>query len=196
MIWLLILAQFSLPQPVSWKLSASDSPVGLISPDRRYTVRFALTVGPDGKVKGCQIETTSGNRGLDSHTCRVASRRLKFRAAKSVDGSASYGVVRRTFSWWVGNNVPPSAPPLAELYLTVPSLPQTMTAPISVELKFAVDATGRVSNCEAADTKSLFALAKTGCEELLRRFKPPPAVNADGVPVPSVQGAAVLFRKG
>lgn len=45
-----------------------------------------LTVGTNGRVVGCDVQTSSGNKDLDDTTCRIARSRVKFSPALDQDG--------------------------------------------------------------------------------------------------------------
>jgi hypothetical protein len=104
-------------------------------------------------------------------------------------------VIRTTINWWTGGGTPLRTKPVADLYVTIPNFPRGAKPPADVALKFAVDATGRVSDCERAEADRPAAIVKLACEQLVASFRPPPAVDGTGVPVPSVQGAKVLLQK-
>lgn len=194
MLWVMIAAQLSEPVGIGGTVSASDAPVHLITENRLQRVSIALTVKPDGKTQSCSIEVSSGNPKLDTYTCNLISRRARFRAATSSNGTPSYGIFRQTMSWWVGNGMPPKVRPPADLYLTVLKLPGEAKSPVTLQVRAEVDAVGRVSHCEPIDQKLSAGFAGVACEQLLKSFKPKPARNYEGTAVPSVQNATVLFE--
>ncbi|MEJ5975173.1 TonB family protein [Novosphingobium sp. PS1R-30] len=64
-------------------------------------VVVALTVGVDGRVKGCRIHRASRDSQADQITCRLATERFRFRPATDATGRASESV----FGWqqrWFG----------------------------------------------------------------------------------------------
>lgn len=46
-----------------------------------------LTVGTNGRVTDCVVETSSGNRDLDDTTCRIAKSRVRFTPAQDQNGN-------------------------------------------------------------------------------------------------------------
>jgi protein TonB len=65
-------------------------------------VVIALTVGPDGRVKGCRVASPSRDPEADRITCRLATERFRFRPATDAAGNpvtATYGWRQE---WWVG----------------------------------------------------------------------------------------------
>ena len=194
MFWVLIAAQISPPQGVGGVIRAADAPLHLLREDRAQSVRFAITVTPDGKIQSCDVEVSSGNSKLDSYTCKLVSQRAKFGPAVSFDGRATYGVHRQTVTWSLSR---PSGSFLrpAELYLTVRTLPSGLKAPVYVDVKFEHDLTRGISNCQATDASTSAAVADIACVQLLRDYKAKPARTAEGKPVSSVQTAVVMLEQ-
>jgi protein TonB len=69
--------------------SADDYPASAQSSGAEGTVRASLTIGPDGRVTGCNIIQSSGNGSLDSTTCNILRRRAKFTPARDSSGNAT-----------------------------------------------------------------------------------------------------------
>ncbi len=61
-------------------------PQSAIRAEAQGRVVARLTVGTDGRVSGCDVQTSSGNSDLDSTTCRIARSRVKFTPAKDENG--------------------------------------------------------------------------------------------------------------
>lgn len=196
MFWLIMTAQLSAPAPANprW-FTAHDVPIKELKPNVLGTVKYGLTVAPDGKIQDCRIELSSRNPQLDSHTCTVAKRRAKFRAARGTSGNPVYGVYRTGTNWWIGDGYPPTTTPIADLELTVVSLPSRTKSPTFIRVMFAVDTGGRPSSCVAENTKDHPSLVKVACDQLMKSFTAIPAKTAAGNPVESIQTGAVLFRK-
>lgn len=70
----------------SW-ISTDDYPSRALREEKSGTTRFRLEIGPDGRVTGCTITSSSGTPELDETTCRLAPRRAgKFKPAIGTDG--------------------------------------------------------------------------------------------------------------
>ncbi|MET0588735.1 MAG: TonB family protein [Novosphingobium sp.] len=69
--------------------------------DGSYVI-VALTVGTDGRVKGCRIVTASRDSEADRITCRLATERFRFRPATDAAGSPVASVYGWRQEWWVG----------------------------------------------------------------------------------------------
>ena len=81
--------------------SARDYPEGTREKRLGDYVIVALTVGTDGRVKGCRIHRPSRDSQADQITCRLASERFRFRPATDAAGRA----VESIFGWqqrWFG----------------------------------------------------------------------------------------------
>ncbi len=55
-----------------------DYPPEALRRGQQGTVRFAVTVGTNGRVTECTITRSSGHEQLDEGTCRLARRKLRF----------------------------------------------------------------------------------------------------------------------
>src|SRR5947209_6876137 len=120
------------PSNVYTLFTADDVPVALLPLNRQQAVGIALVAGPDGKVRSCNIEETSGNPTLDNYTCSLAARRAKFRP------SPTYFVERTYVYWWNGDGYPPKSN-YANLVVTVAALPAKLHSPVLVHVLFGVD---------------------------------------------------------
>jgi protein TonB len=67
-------------------LSADDYPASAQSAGAEGTVQASLTIGPDGRVVGCNVTRSSGNSSLDGATCNILRRRAKFTPARDSNG--------------------------------------------------------------------------------------------------------------
>lgn len=191
MLWLVLAAQLASTHSSKPKLRSlvgpGDVPVALITPNKLETVGVAVTVGPDGKIRSCNVKASSGNSKLDSYTCNLLARRAKFAPAPT------YLVERTHLDWWVGNGYPPKST-YADLYVTVAGLPAGLHSPVTVDLDFNVDQAGNISGCRASDEHQPAIVVPTACAQLTKRFKPRPVRADDGNLVSSRQDATVVFE--
>ena len=81
--------------PGSWA-TPNDYPSRALREEREGTSGFRVTIDADGKVANCQITSSSGHADLDEATCKLVSRRARFR--KPSDG---YGSVYSNRVRWV-----------------------------------------------------------------------------------------------
>jgi protein TonB len=82
--------------------SARDFPNATRDLRNGSQVVIALTVGSDGRVKGCRVVSPSRDPEADRITCRLATERFRFRPATDAAGNpvtATYGWRQE---WWVG----------------------------------------------------------------------------------------------
>src|SRR3954468_9714191 len=69
--------------------SADDYPAAASAANAEGTAQAQLTIGPDGRVVGCNLIRSTGNNALDSATCNILRRRAKFTPARDSNGSAT-----------------------------------------------------------------------------------------------------------
>jgi protein TonB len=67
--------------------SEDDYPASAQSAGAEGTVVASITIGPDGRVAGCNVTRSSGNSALDSTTCNIIRRRAKFTPARDSNGN-------------------------------------------------------------------------------------------------------------
>jgi len=73
--------------------SADDYPAAAQAAGAEGTAQAELTVGPDGRVVGCNLIRSTGNSSLDSATCNILRRRAKFTPARDSNGQATTDTV-------------------------------------------------------------------------------------------------------
>jgi protein TonB len=67
--------------------SNDDYPSEAIAAEAQGTAQAQLTIGPDGRVVGCNLIRSTGNNALDSTTCNILRRRVKFTPARDSNGN-------------------------------------------------------------------------------------------------------------
>jgi protein TonB len=72
---------------VRTSFSDEDYPASAIAAGAQGTAQARLTIGPTGQVVGCELVQSTGNGALDSTTCNVLKRRVKFTPAKDSNGN-------------------------------------------------------------------------------------------------------------
>ena len=74
-------------------ISPDDYPAAAAGTGARGIVDFTLTIGPDGRVIGCNINKSSGSSALDAATCNILKRRAKFTPARDSNGQPTTDTV-------------------------------------------------------------------------------------------------------
>jgi protein TonB len=69
--------------------SDSDYPASAQAAGAQGTAQAQLTIGPDGRVVGCNLVRSTGNGALDTATCNILRRRAKFTPAHDSSGAAT-----------------------------------------------------------------------------------------------------------
>jgi len=67
--------------------SGDDYPASAQAAGAEGTAQAQLTIGPDGRVTGCNLIRSTGNSALDSATCNILRRRAKFVPARDSNGN-------------------------------------------------------------------------------------------------------------
>lgn len=73
--------------------SADDYPASAQAAGAEGTAQAELTIGPDGRVVGCNLTRSTGNSALDSATCNILRRRAKFTPARDSNGNPTSDTV-------------------------------------------------------------------------------------------------------
>ncbi|MFL6731427.1 MAG: energy transducer TonB [Sphingomicrobium sp.] len=73
--------------------SADDYPAAAQAAGAEGTAQAQLTIGPDGRVVGCNLTRSTGNSSLDSATCNILKRRAKFTPARDSNGQPTTDTV-------------------------------------------------------------------------------------------------------
>ncbi|MEO5641554.1 MAG: TonB family protein [Sphingomicrobium sp.] len=74
------------PEQIAGSIGDADYPKAALVDRAEGMVVFAFTVTPDGRLANCRISRSSGNRVLDEATCRLATRRFRFRPGRDTAG--------------------------------------------------------------------------------------------------------------
>jgi protein TonB len=69
--------------------NGDDYPASAQASGAEGTAQATLTIGPDGRVTGCNLIRSTGNGALDSATCNILRRRAKFVPARDSSGNAT-----------------------------------------------------------------------------------------------------------
>lgn len=72
--------------PASWA-SPDDYPSASLRNEEQGTTSFRVEIGTDGKVTSCAVTKSSGFPALDETTCKLVTRRARFKPAKDTSGN-------------------------------------------------------------------------------------------------------------
>ncbi len=79
--------------------SGDDYPASALDNEEQGTVGVRLAIGPNGRVTGCDVTSSSGSRTLDSATCRILRSRARFTPATDSTGNATTGSFSQRITW-------------------------------------------------------------------------------------------------
>ena len=102
--------------PLANYVSEDDYPAAAIRSGAQGIVYFRLSVAPDGRVQGCAVTRSSGYDLLDSTTCRLMVRRVRFTPAIDPQGRPRVGEHEGYIEWRLPE------PPLPQTPLPEPAV--------------------------------------------------------------------------
>jgi protein TonB len=79
--------------------SSADYPSRALRLEEQGTTSFTVTVDTEGKVADCRITGSSGFDDLDETTCRLITRRGRFKPALDSNGNPMTGTWSRSVKW-------------------------------------------------------------------------------------------------
>lgn len=91
-------AAVPLGSPGRWATSA-DYPAAELRREIEGTARFRVTIGTDGRVRNCEIVSSSGSPGLDRATCENVAKRARFKPATDETGATVSGTYSNAIRW-------------------------------------------------------------------------------------------------
>jgi protein TonB len=84
--------------PATW-IEKSDAPKSVRKLHVQGTLRFTLSIDPQGKIVDCVVDQSTGNIDLDAATCEALKRRGRFIPAKDADGMPTSGSYHSLANW-------------------------------------------------------------------------------------------------
>lgn len=91
---------------ISGSLGPEDYPPSAFEARVTGTVGLRFVVTPNGRVSDCTVSRSSGSAALDSTTCRLITRRLRYRPARNAEGRPIAEVIRGQHEWVIGPDRP------------------------------------------------------------------------------------------
>ena len=91
--------------------SSDDYPAAALRAEEDGRNLIRIEVGPDGRVYGCTVVESTGSRALDSASCRLVSRRARFRPARDSRGNPVHDTVIASIVWQIPEDVPDKVKP-------------------------------------------------------------------------------------
>jgi periplasmic protein TonB len=80
-------------------IRSDDYPQSAIENDEQGTTAVRLTVGPNGRVSGCSVTSSSGSRALDNATCSILTRRARYSPAQDSNGNPVTATTSGRVTW-------------------------------------------------------------------------------------------------
>lgn len=166
------------------------------------TVRFEVSVRPNGRVESCRITGSSGSSTLDGATCAIMVDRGRFTPARDATGQRVPDRFAARIDWVLP---PESSPPadhararanLATYISNNDYPPEALRLGQQGTVGFDLDVSqeGRVTYCHVTRSSSSESLDLTTCRIMLERAEFTPARDDQGNPVPDRVSARITWR--
>jgi TonB family protein len=85
-------------------VGVEDYPSGALSANEQGAVGFHFWVGTDGKANQCVVVQSSGSNSLDSTTCAIVNRRVRYIPAKDASGQSIRSLIYAVLVWAIPTN--------------------------------------------------------------------------------------------
>ena len=82
---------------------AADYPAAALQRHEQGSVTVNLTVGVLGRVRACDVASSSGSRVLDQTSCQILRSRASFTPARDSQGNPTVDTVRQEIRWVLRN---------------------------------------------------------------------------------------------
>ncbi|WP_052757577.1 energy transducer TonB [Sphingobium chungbukense] len=151
--------------PGNW-FHDKDYPISERAKGVSGTTSFKLLIGDDGRVKDCNVESSSGSPVLDETACTLLKERASFFPAKDRRGKPVNGTYNGRISWRLPIHSAISMPP-----------PQTLTVTVDISKDDVVE---KCSFEKSGD----FTLPVDPCLRFPVGSKGPPYAGKNGLPFP------------
>jgi hypothetical protein len=199
MLILLAASQLASPAPIQFDkwFSDDDYPSELLNSNETAFLTVTQTlVDSTGRIVGCRIETPSANPKVDAIACAAILKRGRFVPARWSDGSPVAGVYRKLVRFMIPGD---RLADFSDVEVEVASLPAGTKSPALVQVAFASDANGKITDCGVAPPDWGKAkppqpsLVSVACKVVRAEWKPFTVLDPNGKPSRSVQNASVKF---
>jgi TonB family protein len=94
-------------RPFATYITSDDYPARALRAEEQGRSTVRLTVSAHGILSDCAVVESSGSAVLDTTTCRLLQRRVRFTPARDAQGRLTQGTIVTAFAW----RIPASEPP-------------------------------------------------------------------------------------
>ena len=183
---------------ISQFVSDADYPAEALIRNEQGTVRFELSVAPDGDVTGCRVVGSSGSSALDEATCSIMTSRARFTPARDSAGAPVADRVAARLNWALPSGAERRARPVRNLasYVSANDYPEDALLrgeQGAVQFRVDVDAGGRATHCHIMVSSGSNQLDLRTCQVAVLRARYEPARDAQGNPVPDTISATIRW---
>lgn len=194
-------------EPLSGYISAWDAPIGQWNARTRGVTEFHLYIDPAGKVRGCEVTTSSGSPPLDRVTCQMMLDRARFVPARDAEGSAvadehwghvHWGGATHFDTRVAASTNPPSGPPASlASYISNDDYPAEALRNHEegiVGFRLHIGPDGLPHGCVITSSSGFPSLDSKTCELLVSRARYTPARNNLGQPTDDYDEGRMTWR--
>jgi len=180
-------------------ISDDDYPAEAISRGEEGTVGFLLSIGADGAVSGCEVQSSSGSEALDSATCRIMRERARFAPARDSSGRPIPDAVKARIRWVLPVDEAVTDPEGGidfSNYLTGADYPAEALSRHEqgrVGVQLSVSVYGGVIQCLVTRSSGSAALDARTCEILRARARFEPTRDQNGTAIRAIYGGSVQW---
>ncbi|QNA83997.1 TonB family protein [Sphingomonas sp. So64.6b] len=176
------------PQPIDLQKLISPADYPRDARSKAGIVTIEVAVSAEGKPTGCTVTESSRSVSLDTQSCKLAVKRLRFVPAQNGAGAAVSGVFRTVLTWTIGIN---KSPVMFNSTQTVAVLPSDYARPVKMRLEF--DATGHSEACRIRESSGSHAIDQFACERILKDTAIAPLKAAKGITARAVRFMTLTF---
>jgi TonB family protein len=188
------------PQELPNWIGQADYPAEALTANAQGEVVVSWVVARDGQVKSCRIERSSRHASLDDATCRLLRERARYESL-DVNGPALRRF-RETFIWRlpVGATAMIATPAVAKneaSWISTDDYPPKALRSNqegTVQLRWTIEPSGRVRDCQIVASSGYAALDRAGCRLLRYRARYAPARDRFGRPVAMTMTRRIVWQ--
>ena len=172
-------------------LSDADYPAEAIRRGEDGTVGFSLDVGPDGRVTGCEVTSSSGSKILDTTTCTLMRARARFRPALDRNGNPTADRISARVRWVLPTEPVTQSPGRVDLnaYVSRTDYPAgaiRRREQGQVVMVLTVSVEGRIVGCRVTQSSGSDLLDRRSCEIIVARARLQPPHDQTGMAMPAI----------
>lgn len=165
--------------------NGGDYPLPAWRAGEQGTASVRVTLGADGRPRGCEIAVSSGSVALNRTTCDLLSRRI-VRAEDVESHAVSNAVIAGDVAWVRPDGPPRDARPDLLTYFSMNDYPATALRNDeqgTTRVRIEIGTDGRPTGCVVTESSGSAALDQATCRIIRSRVRYRPARDGAGQPM-------------